>query len=858
MTPALPIDEHLERAVGLLQTRGSLVVKAPPGAGKTTRLPAALLDHDLVRPGQEVLVLEPRRLAARAAAERVARERGASVGEEVGYQVRFEEVASKKTRLRYVTEGVFVRRLVADPELKGIGAVILDEFHERTLDADLSLALLRALRPALRPDLRVVVMSATLDPEPIAAFLEGAETLVSEGRQYPVAIEFARRPESSPLGVRIAQALEGARPESALVFLPGWSEIRETTTALSAFASRTGAEILPLHGDLPLEEQQRALSVGPRPRIVLATNVAEASVTVDGVSLVIDAGLARRMRYDAVRGVNRLSTSRISRASAAQRAGRAGRLGPGRCLRLYTEAEHAAFAEFDEPEIRRVDLADAFLLLHGQELVDPAELHWLTPADAAVAARAERLLEQLGAIAGTPPRLTETGRRMWRVPASARMGRLLLEAARLGEPESGALIAALLSERDPFRDFGAPAPERSSTSDLWPAFDAVAAARRRLPVDPGAPAASRCRQIVRAADQLRRSLAPVHARPAPDRESTGSADVALRKAVLAGHPDRVVRRHRPGSAGGLMVGGIGVRLDRESAVREGGYFVAHDLHQEHRDGALVVRVRRATSIEPEWLGELWPDAVRRELETRFDPETERVRGFLVERYHDLALAERETGKVDPADAEAKLAAAALSNVAGAATWDEAAAGFVQRVDSLLEWRPELGERFGFASGQAAAELFRLALPALAAGKRSFAELRRDSLVEFLDRAVPHGARADLERLAPSRLVLPSGRAASVEYRTGQAPVVAARLQEFFGLRSTPSLNQGRTPVVLHLLAPNHRPLQVTTDLASFWENVYPKVRPQLRARYPKHSWPDDPASAEAEARPRRPRTPGTR
>ena len=435
MRTPLPIDSQLPAAIGLLREHSSLVLQAPPGAGKTTRLPAALLDSDILRENGEVWVLEPRRIAARMAAMRVARERDVRLGEEVGYRVRFEHLASRATRLCFVTEGVLVRRLQGDPELAGVSAVVCDEFHERNLEADLSLAFLREIQQTIRPDLRLVVMSATLDPAAIASYLGDCPVLISEGRAFPIEIEHSRAGRDEPLEQRTAGALARLLEEgiegSVLVFVPGAAEIRRALRALEPLAARHGFDLVPLHGDLPPEAQDAAVA-GARRRIVVSTNLAEASITVEGIEAVIDSGLVRVARFDPNRGLNRLVTERISKSSAVQRAGRAGRLGPGRCLRLYSESDFAAMKEADEPEIRRVDLSEALLQILAWGSRDPRAFAWMTPPDPAVLERGIQLLRKLGAVEGDPPRLTAVGREMRELPAHPRQARILVEARRRG------------------------------------------------------------------------------------------------------------------------------------------------------------------------------------------------------------------------------------------------------------------------------------------------------------------------------------------------------------------------------------------------------------------------------------------
>jgi ATP-dependent helicase HrpB len=907
----LPIDERIEAIGDSLRTCHSLVLKAPPGAGKTTRVPPALLDGGLIAAGRGITVLEPRRLAARAAAARVAGERGGPLGREVGYRVRFASAVSADTRLTYVTEGVLVRRLLADSLLEDTGAVVLDEFHERSAEADLALSLLRELQGTVRPDLLIVVMSATLDPAPIARFLGDCPVIESEGRSFEVKIVYAAGAEAGPVETRVVEAaarlFDGDPRGSVLVFLPGAAEIRRVLRLAGPMAAARGIDLCPLHGDLPPEEQDRAIRAGPRPRLVVSTNIAEASVTVEGVTGVVDSGLARASRRDPRSGLNRLTTVRISRSSAVQRAGRAGRTAPGRCVRLFTEGELAARPEFDEPEIRRIDLAEVLLAQLAWGARDPLAFSWLDPPEPAAVRRALRLLRRLGAVEDTSPDdrpvLSAIGRAMLHLPVHPRLARILVEAERRSCRAEGAVLVALLSERDirldsranldadaPGSDRGGPegGPDRRGrgeavthgASDLLERRDELEAAAR-LRFDPGAlrlagldPRAAR--RVWQTAEQLQRgSRRGGRAdRPVPE-------DVLLR-CLLAGYPDRVVRRRGAGARNGLMVGGVGARLDDASVVRDGELFVALDAAPVAGGSGRFVLVRQASMARREWLEELFPVAVREEDDVRFDEATGRVAGLRRRLFLDLALDERETGSIDPERALELLHDAARRAPARAIALEPELEGWFARVRWLLGLRPDLAEAFERAGAaedagrtekagpgphggaaappasdpvvEAAGPLFPWVLDCLrtlCAGKRSLEELRLAPLRETLRAALPGVVAAALTSLAPERVVLPSGREARLQYRPADPPVLAARLQEFLGSTGTPRVGGGRVPVLLHLLAPSHRPVQVTADLASFWANVYPKIRSELRRRYPRHAWPDDPLTAAPERGPRR-------
>jgi ATP-dependent helicase HrpB len=839
VSAALPIEPLLPEIAESLRRSSRLVLRAPPGAGKTTRVPEMLLDAGLAQ-GKQVVVLEPRRIAARAAAEFVARARGGAVGGEVGYRVRFEQKGGQATRLWFVTEGVFSRGLIRDPYLEEIGVVVLDEFHERHLQGDVALGVVRELQESVRPDLKLVVMSATLDTGKVSAFLTGATIVTSEGRAHPVEIEYAREPSRARLSARVfaalARELRSAPRGDVLVFLPGAAAIRETAEAIVPLAAEHTADIVLLHGDLSLDAQRRAIEPGPRRKVVLSTNVAETALTIEGVRTVIDSGLAREARFDARHGVNRLEEMRISRAAAEQRAGRAGRTGPGRCLRLWSAAEHAERKERELPEALRLDLSAVALELRAWGVRDLGTFPWLDPPREGALERAERLLALLGAVDGAGA-VTEMGRRMLDVPAPPRLARMLLEADRHGMAEGGALVAALASERDMLLERRALA---RGEGGLWASGQSDLALRLELfrEAERAAFEPRRCRAIgldaasVRAVDRARRQFSAGLGRR---RTARGEEDALLR-CVLAGFPDRVARRRQAGSSRAVMVGGGGVVLDPSSVVRDAELFVAVDLEGARGEHA-EARVRLASAVEQAWLEEMFPRAFRTAGEVVFDAGTEHVVKRVQKVYEDLVLDETVSGEVDPPLAAARLAEAARENPASALAIGREEKAFLERVAFLATAMPALGLEACPES------LLGAAIDALAVGKRSFAELRKADLSGALRSRLTRRQLQALDREAPERLRLPSGREVRLAYERGRAPVLAARIQELFGLTATPRIAAGRVPLVLHILAPSDRPVQVTEDLASFWKRTYPEVRKQLRGRYPKHAWPESPAAS---------------
>ncbi|MBK9383780.1 MAG: ATP-dependent helicase HrpB [Planctomycetes bacterium] len=839
--PPLPIDEALPRLIAALRTHGVAVLEAPTGAGKTTRVPPALLDAGLAGAGA-VLLVAPRRIAARAAAQRIAEERGVRAGDEVGWHVRFEPHFTARTRILALTEGLFVRRLQSDPALEGVGCVIFDEIHERNLDGDLGLALAREIRSALRPDLRLVAMSATLDAEPLARWLGEAPVVSSRGFLHPVELRYRAPAPRTPLEQSVVEGVRElleATSGDVLVFLPGVGEIRRAASALASTARTARAELQELYGDLPPEQQDRALRRSSSRRVVLATNVAETSVTVEGVTAVLDTGLARVLRHDPRVGLNRLVLEKISRASADQRSGRAGRLAPGVCLRLWSAAEHRSLPAFQEPEVRRVDLAGAVLELKRFGEHDAARFGWLEPPRPEALAKAEELLRRLSAV-DAQGRLTKRGEAMAELPLHPRLAALLLAGARRGIAPLAALAAALLSERDPLRTGDPRVQAPACDSDLVERVQALHAFERSasLATRLGELHEGGARAVLRVRDQLLRTLG--ERRPSTrDRSARETDEEALLHSLLEAFPDRVAKRRAGGAREAVMVGGRGIRLHPRSGVLEPELFLCLDADA----GAGETIVHLASRVEREWLA---PERIEERIDVEFDPERARVVGKKRVCYEDLVLEEAPTAPRDAAQVEALLAAEAAKDLRRALPLEEPeVAAFLQRVAFLREHLPELEwPRFDDAE-------LRELLPELCVGARSFADLRKAPLLALL-RSRLGGARSQaLEREAPERLPVPSGSRITLQYEGAKAPVLAARIQELFGLADTPRVARGRVKVLLHLLSPNHRPQQVTDDLRSFWDNAYHEVKKELRRRYPRHAWPDDPWSAPPERRPRR-------
>lgn len=841
--PALPIDAVLPDLAAALREHPCVVLRAPTGAGKTTRVPPALLDAGLAANGTLVM-LEPRRLAARAAARRMAAERGGTVGDEIGYQVRFDKRVGPRTRIQVVTDGILVRMLQDDPFLEAVSVIVFDEFHERSLQLDLGLAMVRRVQQTVRPDLKIVVMSATLASAVIAEYLGNCPVVESEGRLYPVEISYLSQPQPMSLPERAAAGVEQILTRTSgdvLVFLPGVGEIRRTASLLQAVAAEQRLAVMELYGDLPPEQQDAVLNRSDRRKLVLATNVAETSVTIEGITAVVDTGQARVLRFDPGLGLDRLVLSRISRASADQRAGRAGRTQPGVCLRLWTDREQRGLAEQEEPEIRRVDLAGPALELLCWGETDVGRFPWFEPPSEAAVAQALALLERLGAVAGR--QVTDLGRRLVRLPVHPRIARLLVAGHRAGHPARAALVGALLSERDPFSRPASGRDSRRAVSHRSPSdvLDRVAAleefarsGRRETPVGLLHPGAARF--VLQARDQLQRLLSQACG---PASRPEVSADEAVLRALLAAFPDRVARRREPGSRKAVLVGGRGVWIGDESAVTEAELFVCVDLDA----GKTEAIARQVSAIEREWLS---PERLRVSIDVGFDPERERITAVRRTRWEDLVLDEAATSPPTDCDVSQVLAEAAGSHLDRVLPTDDPDVGrFLARVRCLREWLPEL-ELPAFEESE-----LRELLPGLCANCRSFADLRRAPWLHFLKSRLTSAQLQAVDREAPERLRVPSGSQITLQYEVGRPPILAARIQELFGWAETPRIARGRVRVLLHLLAPNQRPQQVTDDLRSFWDNTYQQVRKDLRRRYPKHAWPEDPWNASPERRPSR-------
>ncbi|MGF7172356.1 ATP-dependent helicase HrpB [Azospirillum doebereinerae] len=846
--PPLPIDPVLPELLDALRTRGVAVLQAPPGAGKTTRVPLALLDQDWLA-GRKVIVVEPRRLAARAAAHRMAAMLGQEVGGTVGYRVRQDSRVGPKTRIEVMTDGLFLRRIQDSPELPDVGAVLFDEFHERGIDSDLSLALTRETREALREDLRLVAMSATLDGGPVSALLGDASSpapvVTSEGRAFPVE---TRHLDAPPPGARIEDAVAATlrralreEPGNALVFLPGTGEIRRVQSLLEQADLGPGVVLAPLYGDMTTEAQDAAIgptAPGTR-KVVLATSIAETSLTIEGIRIVVDSGMMRVPRFDPRGGMTRLVTVKVSQASADQRRGRAGRLEPGVCYRLWPEAAHRALAPHTAPEILDADLAPLALELAAWGVKDPADLPWLDAPPAAAMAQARELLGELGALESGAPDgaggITPAGKRMARLGVHPRLARMMLDGAALGLGPLACTVAALLGERDIVR-----AQPGFRDADLRLRVDLLRGeergghgAARGIGVD-----RNRAKQAVRQAQAWRRQL------NLRDDRNGGDSGAVGRLLALA-YPDRIGQRRPGGNPGGVaaqyrLSGGRGAYFQEAEPLSAEDWLVVADLDGAARES----RIFLAAPVTLAELEDAFADRIRTEDVVVWDGREQAVLARRRRMLFALVLKDERLSK-PPADA---MTAAMVEGVRAMGL------ACLPWTNELRAWRTRLaflrrreGEDWPDLSDEALLAGLEDWLAPFLDGVSRRAHLDRIDLSSALRNQLPWDLKTRMDAEAPTHVEVPSGSRIPIDY-DGEEPVLAVRLQEMFGLAETPRIAGGKVPLLLHLLSPARRPMQVTRDLASFWANTYKAVKADLKGQYPKHYWPDNPLEAEPTAR----------
>jgi ATP-dependent helicase HrpB len=821
--PPLPIDTVRAELLEALADQPSAVLVAPPGAGKTTRVPLWLLDAEWLS-GARILVLEPRRLAARGASERMAHTLGERVGERIGLRARLASNVGPRTRIEVVTEGVFTRMIIDDPELTGIGAVLFDEFHERSLDADLGLALALDAQRALRPDLRILVMSATLDHRRVASLLANeppgeAPTIVSEGRTFPVETRYLGRDATARIEDQIVSAIQRALDEetgSVLAFLPGQAEIRRVAERLETrIGSRPGIDLAPLYGALDMAEQDRAVAPSPpgRRKVVLATAIAETSLTIEGVRVVVDSGLSRVPRYEPGSGLTRLATVRVSRAAADQRRGRAGRLEPGVCYRLWADPETQSLPAYAEPEIRSADLSGLLLDCAAWGVTDPATLAWLDPPPAAALAAACTELVASGAI-DTEGNLTARGRHASRLPLPPRLAMMLLQAAEQGAEDAAADIAAVLVERG----LG------GNDSDLSLRLSAFRADRGR-----------RANDMRRLARNWARSAAGMIGKPAAGPAHFGPA------AILAlAFPDRIAKS-RDNTGQYLLANGRGARLGDGDPLARAEFLVIAEM----TGTAASARISLAGELHPSELDAIAGDRIETSDGVAFDALARQVRSRRVKRLGAIVMSS-EPRKLEPGHAAEKALCEGIVCLGLACLpWNKAHDQLRDRVAFLRTKAPETWPDLSVEALAASADDW--LLPFLV-GKTAVSDISADELGFALDRLLPGDGRALLDEEAPTHFVAPTGNRFAIDYAAPGGPQASIRVQELFGIATHPTIGRQRIPLTFELLSPAHRPIQITRDLPGFWGGSWRDVRADLRGRYPKHEWPQDPASASPTAR----------
>ncbi|WP_221030910.1 ATP-dependent helicase HrpB [Actomonas aquatica] len=848
---SLPIYELEADLVRAVRDTGRVLLRAPTGSGKSTQVPRMLLRHGFLDTG-EAVVLQPRRLAARMLARRVASEEGDELGGVVGYQIRMEGRSSARTKIKFVTEGVLLRQMSFDAKLKGVSVLVFDEFHERHLYGDITLARALQIQRETRPDLKIIVMSATLETGRLGEYLSPCELLESAGRTHPVDISYLPRTpnfDREPVWEVAARAVAEvvARNDGdVLVFMPGAYEINRTVQAVEANRALREFEVFPLHGELPPERQDAAVARGARRKVIVSTNVAETSLTIEGVTAVVDAGLARVARYDANRGINTLLIEKISRASADQRAGRAGRTAPGVCLRLWTERDHADRAAQELPEVHRLDLAEVVLTLKASGIDDVAGFPWLETPNEKALARAEVLLADLGAIrAGAAGAITEVGRKMLRFPVHPRYARMMIEAERRGCVRSVALMSALTQGRsfllrgvardvDKAREDVLGDEEGSDFFRLMRAWSYAHEQRydldscRRLGIH-----AQGARQVGPLFQQFLKIAEREGLLVGDDR---GSAEDVC-KCVLAGFSDQLAKRLDRGTLRCEMVHGRRGTLARESAVDTATLLVAAEISEiEGRGGEVNVLLSLVTAVEEAWLGELFPDDFVEELATVYDGTTRRVVVKRERRFRDLVLESKQTAEMpDEGRAAELLAREVMAGNLKLGEWTEVVDRWIVRVNRLAEWFPEL------EVSPITAEDRSILVEQMCLGCFGARDLKDQAVMPVLQQWLRKEQLAVLDDYLPERIEMANGRRARIRYAEEGPPILSARVQELVEIKSTFKLGHGRVPVRFEVLAPNQRPIQVTDDLKAFWEDLYPnKIRPELSRRYPKHPWPEGP------------------
>ena len=840
----LPIGEIEEEFLNAYREGNRIVLSAPTGSGKSTQIPQILLKNRLLEEG-ELLVLQPRRIAARALARRVAYELGEKMGDRIGYQIRNETIVSRNTVVRFVTEGILLRKFINDPRLSRVSGIIFDEFHERSLHADIALARVLQLQKVDRPELRIVVMSATLDSKALEAYLDPCRAVVSGGRVFPVDISHIKEraggndtPIWEVAAKQVSESVKATDEGHALVFMPGAYEIGRTIKALGQRLSASEFRLLPLHSELGSREQDAALDSSDRRKVIVSTNVAETSLTIDNVRLVVDSGQARVARYDPVRGLNTLWIEKISHASASQRSGRAGRTGPGKCIRLWSERDHSQRAEFDEPEVQRMDLSESLLTLLATGIESLDTFDWFEQPSEDRLLEAKRLLSMLGAIDGDG-RLTSAGRRIAEFPLHPRYGAMMLAADRYDCVEDAALAAAIAQSQGIFlRKADKEVSKRRdaligdcSESDLLAQTRAWRMGRANR-FDLGF-----CRELGiygRTAKQVehvaKQILSCAKYADVACRQPSETPESNVLKAILAGFPDRVCRRLDRGTLRCEMTGQLRGSLARESKAKDASLLVVCEITEiGHQKGEVTVVFGLCSQIQEEWLEELYPKEFESGVETIFDEKKKRVIERRFKRYRDLNIECRENLDVSSELAAAQLAKLVESGKAKLDKWDASVDNYLAKVELLASCFPE------YNIEPLNEEARSLLIEQCCLGAKSLRDLKKQEVMPALKSWFGTEVDKLVQSLTPDRLHLENGRSGRLRY-TADGAILSAKIQELYDLADTPRICEGRYQPRIEILAPNMRPVQLTDSLPDFWDSSYPNIKKELKGRYPKHEW----------------------
>ncbi|MDZ4816835.1 MAG: ATP-dependent helicase HrpB [Verrucomicrobiota bacterium] len=843
MNSKLPIYEIEQAVIQELPKHRRVILQAPTGSGKSTQIPQMLLDHHLQGNGQ-IIILQPRRLATRMLAARVAAERHCKLGDEVGYQIRFEDVSSGATKIKFVTEGILLRRMLTNPELKGIGTVIFDEFHERHLYGDISLARAFEIQATCRPDLNILVMSATLGIEPLQSYLAPCSVLSSSGRTFPVNVQYLDKPPYDQVWDTATQELEhlvlnDKAEGDVLIFMPGTYEISRTINALRNSKVSKDSIILPLHGELSTHDQDAAVTQYDKRKIIVSTNVAETSLTIDGVRIVIDSGQARIARFDPHRGINTLFIEKISQASAEQRRGRAGRTAPGMCLRLWTEKEHCERSPMETPEINRLDLSEVILTLKASGINDVTGFRWLESPHPRQIEKALTLLTDLGALSKTTGEITKMGHRMLSFPVHPRYARMLLAAQEFGCVQQACLMAALTQGRGILiRNVGKQIQElrrdmfgETANSDFFILMRAWTwADKQGYRMDA-------CQKLGVHAQSARqvRPLLDHFLHIAKDEglslENQNNTDEALQKCILAGFSDQVGHRVDKGTLRCHLVHNRKGVVAKDSIVTESPYIVAAEVSEiESRDKELTVNLSLLTRIEMDWLKSMFPEDFSSTSGVSWDDSARRVVSEKKIMFRDLTLESVRSEVVPQTEAAHVLATEVLKKNLTLKEWSPEVEQWILRLNCLAQWCPDLG--LPTVSSEEKQDL----IEQICFGSSSYKEIKDKPVWPVLKAWLNPAQLPLLDKYVPERLELPSGRKGKIEYSSVNPPVLSSTIQNLFGLNETPKIAMGTVPLVIEILAPNQRPVQVTSDLKSFWSEHYPKLKLELQRKYPKHEW----------------------